>query len=782
MSTAPLLPVTSHDSGRATLRETAVSTKRTSKQKVRFCAYAIFGLIFMLGFNLVFLPRTSLSRDLRRVHGDRLTSSDLKRIFLGAMQRENNIKDLLRRYTKDPHMAGQAYDLVTFTKDKFTDYGLDTKVEKYDVWLNRPIESWLKLLDSDGKFVYDASLKEDELKEDPPTQSRHSIPAFHGYSANGNVTGKYIYANYGTIEDFAHLKKVGVEVKGKIVIMRYSKIFRGLKVKHAQNEGAIGVVLYTDPFDDGAITTQKYEAYPKGPARNPSSLERGSVEYFTDCPGDPTTPGWASKGNKVKRVSPKGRIPDIPSVPVSFRSIEPVLESLNGGPSMDWVGFSEKFDYSPGPSSALLNLFNHQNYTIEPIYNVVGKIYGILPGEEVILGNHRDSWTVGGAGDPGSGSATLLEIARGCSELLKLGWKPLRTITFASWDGEEYGMLGSTEFAEYHYRGLQRHTLAYVNLDVAVSGSKFVAQSNPMLNHMVHRVAQAVPFKSDNDDYTLYDYWLQQDNATINVLGAGTDFVGFQNHLGIPSLNFEFTSDGVTDPVYHYHSNYDSFHWMEKFVDPDFSLHSTMAKFIGLLTISIGEKEVAPMKTHAYASSIRKYMDEMEFPREWKSRNIFEDESDKKLPWYAKSVLSELKKKNPDQSLKFHHLTSLLSDRISQFNATAKIYDDYTKDLQRQITQDYPWFEYYKKIKIAVQIKLANMKLVQLDRGFLFADGLRNRSWMRHVIFAPHRNLGYSGDVLPGLHEAIMDGDYQEAVRWAIILIDRVKVVEKRLR
>ncbi|ODV95695.1 hypothetical protein PACTADRAFT_42315 [Pachysolen tannophilus NRRL Y-2460] len=767
----PLLPISSSHSN---IVNNSNENNGNYKAK-RFWAAIIVGIVCICIVNLIFLPRTSLGRDLRRIHGAKLPVSEVKRIFLNSLDTENHAREWLKQYTYEPHLAGDGYDLVEFTEQKFKEFGLKTEIETFYIWLNRPVDAHLKLLDKDSNVIYNPNLQEDKLPEDETSMLNNSVPIFHGYSANGNVTGKFTFANYGSKSDFEILEKSGVNVHGTICIMRYEKIFRGLKVKHAQQNGCIGAILYSDPYDDGEITVKNgYESYPNGPARNPSSVQRGSVEYFTDYPGDPTTIGHGSTKN-CKRNSPKDYIPNIPSIPVSYRTIEPILAELNGiGPDLNWIGNLENFTYTPGPSKLELNLFNLQEYNITPIYNVMGKIDGILPEEQIIIGNHRDSWTFG-AGDPNSGSATLLEVARAYGDLIKQGFKPLRTIVFASWDGEEYSMLGSTEFGETHSKFLQKKTLAYLNLDVSVTGTHFSAQANPLLEKSIHDVASKVPFEGA----TLFDYWHKQDNATIDFPGSGTDFAVFQNHLGIPIVNMGFDANGKTDPVYHYHSNYDSFKWMDTFADPDYKRHNCMAKFLGLLGLSLSEREVCFVSPEDYSTRIKEYYESFykEIPTRW--FNYYIDSA--YLKYNRRNIIKQLQKLDEDTSPKFNSLLILFEINMNKLIETSKNYDSYIKDLQTQVEQDYPWFKFFNKLVLLIRIKLANLKLSHLDRMFLDNEALENRTWMKHTIFAPHRDLGYTGDVLPGLHEAIMRNDFNDAVKWLDILISKFQSVIKKL-
>lgn len=324
------------------------------------------------------------------------------------------------------------------------------------------------------KVSFEATLREDVLDEDPTTQLEESIPTFHGYSASGNVTGSFVYVNYGTYLDYEDLLNANVSLEGKIAVARYGGIFRGLKVKRAQELGMIGCVLFTDPGDDGEMTEANgYDTYPNGPARHPSSVQRGSVQFLSVAPGDPTTPGYPSKPG-VPRAPVDGAIPSIPSLPISFVEALPILKALNGvGPSAKdfgkyWTrntGLGYKgVEYNIGPSAdnVVLNLVNEQEYVTTDQWDVIGIINGTIPDEVIVIGNHRDAWIAGGAGDPNSGSAVLNEVIRSFGQALEKGWKPLRTIVFASWDGEEYGLVGSTEWVEEYLPWLTVANVAYV--------------------------------------------------------------------------------------------------------------------------------------------------------------------------------------------------------------------------------------------------------------------------------------------------------------------------------
>lgn len=722
--------------------------KKRSKKATwtRWMALCSFGMLFLFLFNLVFLPRTSVNRDWRRLHHLKVTYPELERTLFQSIDAES-IREWSKKYTAERHLAGENYPLVQWTHDKFKEFGLKSEIAQYDVYLNKPYDHHVKLLDKDGNVQYTASLEEDEIPEDPTTTlpEDERVPTFHGYSASGNVTGKFVYANYGLLDDFELLDAKGIDLKDKVVIVRYNRNFRGMKVKFAQDRGASAVLIYSDPGDDPFSVYNGDKAYPDGKARHPSAVQRGSVQFLSLLPGDPTTPGYASKGD-VDRADPHGSIPSIPSIPISFRDVLPILKELNGkGPKQGemnewWKGGLEEFDYSVGPSDVELNVMNLQDYDIRPIYNVIGRIEGVVKDEAIVIGNHRDAWIAGGAGDPNSGSAALIELARAFGQLKKIGWKPMRTIILASWDGEEYGLLGSTEWGEDKAKYLKAHCLAYVNVDVGCSGSHFSAQSSPLLFDLIQDSTKRVSSPDGNE--TLHEYWERDSGARIRTLGSGSDFTVFQDHLGIPSIDLGFKPRG-DDPIYQYHSNYDSFHWMDNFADPEWKYHSTITKIWGLLTLSLAEREVIPFKATQYG---------------------------KLLHWQVDNLEKDISGGHNNT-----HVFSKLKGELEDFIEKAEEYDKYTTKLQDEYTKDYPWYKWYIKVTLLFKIKITNFKLFKLERAFLYEDGLDDRSWFKHIVFAPDRYLGYTGALLPGLTEAVEDHSLERIIKWSEITSDCIK-------
>ncbi|KAI5282460.1 hypothetical protein KEM54_002750, partial [Ascosphaera aggregata] len=386
-------------------------------------------------------------------HG--LDFNNLKNVLLETPDNQK-VRKWSRYYASGPHLTGRNISQAVWTQQKWQEWGLDTEIVSYDVYLNYPRGHRLALLDSSAGIVtYEASLEEDVLEEDVTSGLEDRIPTFHGYSASGNVTAQFVYANFGTYQDYEDLVNSDVNLTGKIVIVKYGGCFRGLKIKRAEELGAVGVLIYSDPQEDGEITEANgYDTYPNGPARNPSAVQRGSAQYLSFAPGDPTTIGYPSTPG-ADRQETVGHIPTIPSLPISYQDALPLLTALNGhgpkaaelGPRWEGGGLGYKgvdYNIGPSPDNVVINLYNDQEYKITPLWNVIGTLKGLIPDEVIVVGNHRDAWVAGGAVDPNSGSATMNEVIRSFAEAVKQGWKPLRTIVFASWDGEEYGLLGST--------------------------------------------------------------------------------------------------------------------------------------------------------------------------------------------------------------------------------------------------------------------------------------------------------------------------------------------------
>lgn len=577
----------------------------------------------------------------------------------------------------------------------------------------------MTLTSSDGT-TRDINLNEDVLSEDETTSYPNRVPTFHGYSFTGKATAEYVYVGRGQKKDFERLVALGVELEGKIALARYGGPFRGLKVKNAQEHGMIGCVIFTDTGDDGNVTEAKgVAAYPHGKARNPSTVQRGSVQFLSTQPGDPTTPGYPSKKDSP-RQSPSDRIPSIPSLPISWVEGQKLIQALDGhGPTgkevnrTNWVGaFNASYSTGPAPGSQLtINNVMQDNTTW--IWDAMGIINGSDPekaDEVIILGNHRDAWIIGGAADPNSGSAVMVELSKAFGALVKTGWKPKRTIVLCSWDGEEYGLVGSTEWVEEYLPWLNSSAVTYLNVDVAVSGPDPSIDATPDLHEVAIETMKKVayPYRGHNN-LTFYDVWESVKKGEIGVLGSGSDYTGFV-HSGVSSLDMT-SGPGPTDAVYHYHSDYDSYHWMTTFGDPYFATHKVMGQYLALLTYELSTSEILPLDPTNYGAQMDKYLIELN---------------------------STIASSNFSGQID----TSPIQAAIGVFNASSAAFANQVNSKPSAAT-----------------IANLNRRLREYQRQFTWTpgSGLPNRPFYKHTIFAPGLDTGYAPVTYPGVTEAILE-------------------------
>ena len=636
----------------------------------------------------------------------------------------------LRILTQAPHMAGTPEDKATadYVAKKFREAGLDTEIVEYKVWLNYPAEISVDVTAPNDVTMHGPS--REHVEGDPYQDDPRVVMPFNGQSPSGDVEAEVIYANYGTPEDFKKLAQMNVDVRGKIVLVRYGQNFRGVKAFVAQEHGAAGVLIYSDPYDDG---WRKGDKYPKGPWRPDQAVQRGSVGFIFNFPGDPTTPGIASVPSlpDEKRAKPEeaGGMPRIPAIPLSYADASPILEHLAGPESpRDWQG-SLPYTYHLGPGPVKVKMHLKQDEQYRTIWNVIGKIPGTeWPDESVIAGNHRDAW-VYGAVDPNSGTAAMLESVHGIGELLKSGWKPKRTVIFASWDAEEEGLVGSTEWGEQHDAEMA-HAVAYFNMDVGVAGPRFGASSVPTLKQFVRDVTKAVPSPKGG---TVYDVWVRSsrpnadapDNtgtnfrspasqgrqeAAVGDLGSGSDYTVFLQHLGVPS-----TDVGSTGSYGVYHSVFDNFNWFKKFGDPDFTYEQQMARVFGIQTIRMADADVLPYDYETYGREISNYIE----AAKKKAENEF----------------------GPD-ALRF----DAAAEAARRFEHAGEKISAHQK-------------------KASGDVVRLNQILRQAEAALLIPDGLPNRPWFHHAIYAPGQYTGYAAVVIPGVNEAIDKHDLDRTRR-----------------
>lgn len=596
-----------------------------------------------------------------------------------------------------------------------------------DVFLNYPVSQSLSLSLPNGT-TYTPSLMEEVLPEDDTSSYPNRVPTFHGYSFTGSASAEFVYVGRGQQVDFERLKALGVPLEGKIALSRYGGPFRGLKVKNAQENGMIGAILFIDPGDDGNITEANgYAAYPDGPARNPTSSQRGSVQFLSIYPGDPTTPGYVSTSD-APRSDRSLVTPQIPSLPISWAEVVPLLSALDGygtsGQEVNrtgWVG-ALNVTYSTGPApGATISMSNVMNDTYTSIWNAIGIINGTSQDEVIVIGNHRDAWIVGGAADPNSGSAILIELSKAFGALLQTGWQPRRTIVLGSWDAEEYGLVGSTEWVEEYIPWLTEAAVSYLNIDIGSAGPIPDISATPELHEIAINTMKKVVYPYRGNNGTLYDAWYSGSRGEVGVLGSGSDYTSFL-HRGISSIDMR-SFPGPNDPVYHYHSNYDSYHWMTTFGDPGFVAHKAMGQYLTLLAYHLADDEIIPFDVNTFADELRVYFEALN-----------------------ETVVSSGAAAEVD--------ISPVEQAISTFGEAAATF---TSTAVSAASSSDPFLT-----------TTVNHKLRDYHRGFTSQGGLPGREFYRHVIFAPGLDTGYAPVVFPGITEQVLSGDLELAREWVL--------------
>src|SRR5689334_17848434 len=645
-------------------------------------------------------------------------------------------REHLRRLTLEPHVAGTKEDYATaiYVRDHLRSYGLKAELREYQVWMNYPTApTVLELITTAHRQRLET--REAIVPGDPTSSNPKITPLFNGYSASGDVTAPVVYANYGLPNDYEDLQKAGVDVKGKIVIVRYGNSFRGVKAKVAQDHGAVGCIIYSDPADDGYM---QGDVYPKGPWRPVASGQRGSVQYLFDYPGDPLTPGRpAIEG--VPRLKPEEAtdLTRIPVQPIAYDVARQIIAPLKGPVRPRGFQGGLPFAYHAGGTDDVkVRIKTDMDYKQRPIWDVITRIDGTDQKDRwVVLGNHRDAW-VFGAVDPNSGTSAMLEVGRGLGQLLKSGWQPRRSIVLCSWDAEEYGLIGSTEWAEEFANELKQKAVAYLNLDAAVSGPHFGAQSVPSLWKLLRAVTKDV--KDPKSGKSVYEQWQERTNelrteeerhtqgeARIGPLGSGSDYTPFLQHLGIASTDMSFGGDyGV------YHSAYDSFYWMDHFGDPGFQYHVAAAQIWGTLALRLADADGLSFDYTDYANEIRSFFREDTRLAGWRN----------------------------------------LANAFDEKPMNAAI-DDFAKEAERieRARQD--------AIKSGDRAKLAriNDALMNAERQFIDERGLRGRAWYKHQIYAPGIYTGYAAQPLTDFRQALDDRNGPNAKEGLDRIVDALK-------
>jgi N-acetylated-alpha-linked acidic dipeptidase len=694
---------------------------------------------------LLLVPATVRTQLRSPIRGFTAASSDVQRQveekFRAVPKPENN-REYMRVISAEPHHAGSpgSKKVAEYVLSQFKSWGLNASIETFEALMPYPTERVLELVAPVNQVM---KLAEPAVPEDPDSTDAGALPTFNAYSADGDVTAELVYVNYGTPEDYEQLAKLGVDVKGKIVIARYGRSWRGIKPKVAFEHGAVGCIIYSDPREDGYFPG---EVFPQGAYRPEMGAQRGSVMDMPIHPGDPLSPGTASEPGspRLERAASKTLL-KIPVLPISYGDALPLLRNLKGPVAPEsWRG-ALPITYHVGAGPAKVHLKLAFEWANRPLYNVIVRIDGSeFPDEWIIHGNHHDAW-VNGASDPTSGNVALMETARGLGELLKGGWRPKRTIILGSWDGEEWGLLGSTEWAEKHAKDLSTKAVAYINSDSTSKGWLDVAGSHS-LQSFVNDLMRDLP-DPKREKKSLYDAKVdralsqattEEEKATIDrrryvpigALGSGSDYTAFLDHLTIASLNMGFGGEGSDGGVYH--STYDSFYWYTHFSDTDFAYGAALSRTIGTAILRLANADILPFEFTATATTLRGYATE----------------------------LDKLRKDTKDAPPLEITLVLAAVERL------AKAADTYDRALAQHATRG-------AALDRAKQVEL-NRLLYTSERAFKYDAGLPKREWFKHLAYAPGFYTGYGVKTLPGIREGIEQRAWDEPRKFIPIVVTAI--------
>ena len=670
------------------------------------------------------------------------------------------IGQYMQRLSARPHFVGSPYnkDNAEWMRARLTEWGWDAKLETYDVLFPTPKE---RLLEMTAPTRFRATLEEPAVAVDPTSnQKAEQLPTYNAYSVDGDVTGPLVYVNYGRPEDYDELEAAGVSVKGAIVIARYGGSFRGTKPKIAAEHGAIGCLIYSDPRDDGYFADA---VFPDGPMRNKDGVQRGSVLDLPQASGDPMTPGQPSIAG-VKRLDLKDvtTLTKIPTLPISYGDAQPLLAAMRGRVAPEsWRG-ALPITYRLGPGPTQVHLKVAFNWDIKTMYDVVATIKGsTFPDEWIVRGNHHDAW-VNGASDPVSGMAPELEEARAIGQLVKQGWRPKRTLVYAGWDGEEPGLLGSTEWVEQHDAELRDKAVIYINSDGNSRGF-LQASGSHTLEHLVNEVARSV-----EDPETKTSVWKRwQSNVIahaagdrrtearsradlrIGALGSGSDYTPFLQHHGIASLNLSFggfDEDGI------YHSIYDDFYHFSKFSDPGFLYGRALAQFSGSLVVRLADADLLPYEFTNLADTAQGYLREVQALL--RNRQDEVRERNRQIADGVFAAVNDPKEPRPIPAVEDVPLALNFAPLENAVAALSRAADRY-KSVAAKATLD------------EATLRRVNTRLLQAERQFIDEGGLPRRPWYRHLLYAPGFYTGYGVKTMPGVREGIEQKRYEEAEKEA---------------
>ena len=711
--------------------------------------------------------RSNVAADDVALYGYSAESSRVERQWeekLRAIPSPENLRAYMQKLSARPHNVGSPYDKdnAEWIAAKFKEFGLDTHIEIFNVLFPTPRERLVELVDGGPHFT--AKLQEPTIAEDPTSnQTAEQLPSYNAYSIDGDVTAPLVYVNYGLPEDYEVLDRRGISVKGAVIIARYGHSWRGIKPQVGAEHGAIGCIIYSDPRDDGYSGG---DVFPKGPYRPRDGVQRGSVQDSSVFMGDPLTPGIGATAD-AKRVPLKDAqtLTKIPVLPVSYADAQPLLLAISGPVApRNWQG-GLPITYHLGPGSAKVHLKVFSNWDIKPLYDVIGKIPGATnPDEWVIRGNHHDAW-VNGAEDPISGMVAVMEEARALGELVKQGWKPKRTIIYCAWDGEEPGLLGSTEWVETHADELRKHAVVYINSDSNGRGY-FELEGSHTLEHFINDVARDV-----QDPETKLSIWKRSQmreiesakspeakrevrdrhDLRLEMLGGGSDHAPFINFAGVASLGIGF---GGEDGGGIYHSIYDDFYWYTHFSDTNFVYGRALAQAGGTSMMRMADADLLPLQFADFADDVKMYVTEVkkfsvEQREEIRRKNqdisdgMYEATSDPKQTWVTP------KKEEMPPYINFAPLDNAV-ESLQRSSA------EYQKVLERVSANG-------GAALASGSVQEVNALLMQSEHKLTTAEGLPGRFWYKHELYAPGVYTGYAAKAIPAVRESLEQKKWQQA-------------------
>ena len=711
--------------------------------------------------------KSRVAADDQPLYGYSAESSRVERQWeekLRAIPSPDNLRAYLQRLSARPHNVGSPYDKdnAEWIASKFKEFGLDTQIESFSVLYPTPKERLVELVDGGPHFT--AKLQEPVVPEDPTSnQTAEQLPTYNAYSIDGDVTAPLVYVNYGLPEDYDILDRLGISVKGAIIIARYGHSWRGIKPQVGAEHGAVGCLIYSDPRDDGYAGG---DVFPEGAWRPSEGVQRGSVQDSTVYMGDPLTPGvGATADAKRIPIAESKSLTKIPVLPISYADAQPLLAAITGRVApRTWQG-GLPITYHLGPGAAKVHLKMLSNWDMKPLYDVIGKVPGsTIPDEWVIRGNHHDAW-VNGAEDPLSGAVAVLEEARAIGELLKQGWKPKRTIIYCAWDGEEPGLLGSTEWVETHADELRKHAVVYINSD-SNSRGYFALEGSHSLEHFINDVARDV-----QDPETKLSAWKREQlkeiegaktpealrelrsrhDLRLEMLGGGSDHAPFINFAGVASLGIGF---GGEDGGGIYHSIYDDFYWYTHFSDKDFVYGRALAQAGSTSVVRMADADLLPFQFSDFADDVKMYVrevekfadkqrEEIQETNQKLAEGMYEATADPRYSWVTP------KKEEVPPHLNFAPLDNAV-ESLERSSA------EYQKALDRVSANG-------GAALASASVKDVNEMLIQCEHKLTTPEGLPGRFWYKHELYAPGVYTGYAAKAIPAVREGLEQKKWKEA-------------------